>query len=73
MRHVVMHADREMVLGFRLVEFVEHRLHHRRRKFLRRQAITPVDDDARHGVAAPVNKEESDIVLDAIASGGLRF
>jgi hypothetical protein len=24
MRHVVMHADREMVLGFRLVEFVEH-------------------------------------------------
>jgi hypothetical protein len=24
-------------------------------------------------VAAPVKKEESDIVLDAIASGGLRF
>ncbi len=43
-RHVVVDADHEMILRGVFLQFVQHRLRHRRGEFLGRQAVTPADN-----------------------------
>ena len=42
--HIVVDADREVILHLRLVQLIEDALGHRRRKFLRRKAIASADN-----------------------------
>jgi len=49
MGHVVDDADRKVVLGLGRIQLVQHRLDHRRREFLGRQAVATPDDQRQLG------------------------
>jgi hypothetical protein len=43
--HVVLNADGEMVLGLRLLQFVEDSLHHGGRELFGREPVAPTNDE----------------------------
>ena len=69
-RHVVVDADGEAMLGPRLLQLVEHRLGHRRIEVLRGQAVAPADDDG-HRRHAPrrerLGKRRDDVQVERLA------
>ena len=69
LRHVVGDADREVIARSRGGQFVEDRLRHGRREFLRRQAVAAADD-ARHGPVAggcALGQRGDDVLVERFA------